>query len=162
FGEKYGNIVRVVVMDENYSVELCGGTHVGATGELGLFKITSESAVAAGVRRIEALSGETALQYVNEKLQQLSEIDEMLKNPKERIKQLQNLLEENTVLQKEIEKYQNAKVESIKEQLRTRVSNRNNANVLIEKIEGVSAEGMKKIQFDLKNEFDNLFFAAVT
>ena len=103
-----------------------------------------------------------ALSYVNEKLKQLSEVDEMLKNPKDRIKQLQSLQEENAALNKEIEKYQNEKVEIVKQQLRTKVSNRNNANVLVEKVEGVSAEGLKKIQFDLKNEFDNLFFAAAT
>ncbi|MDB5227398.1 MAG: alanyl-tRNA synthetase [Bacteroidota bacterium] len=162
FGEKYGDMVRVVIMDEKYSIELCGGTHVGATGEIGLFKILSEGAVAAGVRRIEALSGEMALNYVNEKLKQLSELDEILKHPKDRIKQLQSLLDENVSLNKEIEKYQNEKVEIVKQQLRTKVSNRNNANVLVEKVEGVSAEGLKKIQFDLKNEFDNLFFAAAT
>jgi alanyl-tRNA synthetase len=160
FGEKYGDVVRVVIMDEKYSIELCGGTHVGSTGEIGLFKILSESAVAAGVRRIEAVSGETALIYVNEKLQQLHAVDELLKHPKDRLKQLQNLQEENAALQKEIEKYQNEKVETVKQQLRSRISNRNNANVLIEKIEGVNAEGLKKIQFDLKNEFDNLFFAS--
>lgn len=162
FGEKYGDTVRVVIMDENYSIELCGGTHVGSTGELGFFKILSESAVAAGVRRIEAVSGETAVHFVNDKLVQLQAVDEVLKHPKDRIKQLHQLLEENAALVKEIERYQNEKVEIVKQQLRTKVSNRNGANLLIEKIEGVNADGLKKIQFDLKNEFDNLFFAAAT
>jgi alanyl-tRNA synthetase len=75
FGEKYGDVVRVVIMDEKYSIELCGGTHVGATGELGLFKITAESAVAAGVRRVEAVCGEQALQFVNEKISELAKCE---------------------------------------------------------------------------------------
>jgi alanyl-tRNA synthetase len=74
FGEKYGDVVRVVIMDENYSIELCGGTHVGSTGELNLFKITAESAVAAGVRRIEGLAGCKAEAYINEQLKTLQHI----------------------------------------------------------------------------------------
>ena len=66
FGEKYGDIVRVVIIDPDYSVELCGGTHVGTTGELGFFKITHETAVAAGVRRMEAVSGKAAEDYIQE------------------------------------------------------------------------------------------------
>ncbi|MEZ5026858.1 MAG: alanine--tRNA ligase [Chitinophagales bacterium] len=162
FGEKYGDVVRVVIMDANYSVELCGGTHVGATGELGLFKITSESAVAAGVRRIEAVCGAMALTYTNNIIHQLNEVKESLKNPKDIVKAIQSIQEVNSSLKKEIEKYQNEKVELVKQQLRTKVTNRNHANVLFEKVEGVNAEGLKKIQFDLKNEFDNFFFVAAT
>ncbi len=161
FGEKYGDVVRVVIMDENYSIELCGGTHVSATGELGLFKISSESAVAAGVRRLEAVCGEMAIQFVNEKIIELANIKNELKNPKDSVKAVQSLQDENSSLKKEIEKYQNEKVEIIKQQLRTKVTNRNDANVLFEKVEGVNADGLKKIQFDLKNEFDNLFFVVV-
>lgn len=161
FGEKYGDVVRVVIMDEEYSIELCGGTHVGATGELGLFKITSESAVAAGVRRVEAVCGELALQFVNEKISQLANVSNELKNPKDSVKAIQQLQEENIALKKELEKYQNEKVEIVKQQLRTKVTNRNGANVLFEKIDGVNGDGLKKIQFDLKNEFDDLFFVAV-
>jgi alanyl-tRNA synthetase len=162
FGEKYGDVVRVVIMDEKYSIELCGGTHVGATGELGLFKITSEGAVAAGVRRVEAVCGEQALQFVNEKISELANVKEAFKGSKDIAKSIEQLLDENASLKKEIEKYQNEKVEIVKQQLRTKVTNRNNVNLLIEKIDGVNGDGLKKIQFDLKNEFDDLFFVAVS
>jgi alanyl-tRNA synthetase len=162
FGEKYGDVVRVVIMDENYSIELCGGTHVGATGELGLFKITSEGAVAAGVRRVEAVCGEQALQFVYEKISELANVKEAFKGSKDIAKSIEQLQDENISLKKEIEKYQNEKVEIVKQQLRTKVTNRNNVNLLIEKIDGVNGDGLKKIQFDLKNEFDDLFFVAVS
>ena len=162
FGEKYGDVVRVVIMDEKYSIELCGGTHVGSTGELGLFKITSESAVAAGVRRVEAVCGELALQFVNEKISQLANVNTELKNPKDSVKAIQSLIEENSSLKKEIEKFQNEKVEIIKQSLRTKIRNQNDVHVLIEKVDEVNADGLKKIQFDLKNEFDNLYFVAAT
>ncbi|MEN9446879.1 MAG: alanine--tRNA ligase [Bacteroidota bacterium] len=162
FGEKYGDVVRVVIMDEKYSIELCGGTHVGNTGELGLFKITSESAVAAGVRRVEAVCGEAALEFVNSIIGQFENVKSELKNPKDILKSIQQLQEENVSLKKEIEKFHLEKVEAVKHQLRSKVTNRNSANVLFEKVEDVNAEGIKKIQFDLKNEFENLFFAAVT
>ena len=162
FGEKYGDVVRVVIMDEKYSIELCGGTHVGATGELGLFKITAESAVAAGVRRVEAVCGEQALQFVNEKISELANVKEAFKGSKDIAKSIEQLQDENASLKKEIEKYQNEKVEIVKQQLRTKVTNRNNVNLLIEKIDGVNGDGLKKIQFDLKNEFDDLFFVAVS
>ncbi|HRH57269.1 MAG TPA: alanine--tRNA ligase-related protein, partial [Chitinophagales bacterium] len=162
FGEKYGDVVRVVIMDEKYSIELCGGTHVGSTGELGLFKITSESAVAAGVRRVEAVCGELALKYTNEAIKQLNNVKDAFKGSKDVLKSIEQLQEENATLKKEIEKYQHEKVEIVKQQLRTKVTNRNDANVLFEKVDGVNADGLKKIQFDLKNEFDNFFFVATT
>ncbi|HOZ77706.1 MAG TPA: alanine--tRNA ligase, partial [Ferruginibacter sp.] len=83
FGEKYGDTVRVVIMDPSYSIELCGGTHVGSSGELGIFKIRSESAVAAGVRRIEALCGQSAEAFIKEEFDAIKSVRHTLKHPKD-------------------------------------------------------------------------------
>ena len=104
FGEKYGDTVRVVIIDPNYSVELCGGTHVGATGDIGFFKITNETAVAAGVRRIEAVCGKLAEDYVNEKIKIIEALQAQLKNPKDLSKAIEQLVEDRTELQKMTEK----------------------------------------------------------
>ncbi|MCX6208983.1 MAG: alanine--tRNA ligase-related protein, partial [Bacteroidetes bacterium] len=104
FGEKYGDVVRVVIMDAKYSIELCGGTHIGSTGELGFFKIKAESAVAAGVRRIEAVSGKAAEAYINNTFNQLSLVKDLYNNPKELIKQIENSLAETKELKKKIER----------------------------------------------------------
>lgn len=103
FGEKYGDVVRVVVIDPNYSIELCGGTHVGSTGELGFFKLKSEGAVAAGVRRIEAVSGQAAEELIHAELAQLRAAREALKNPKDIGKSISSLQEEATALRKKLE-----------------------------------------------------------
>src|SRR6185295_6089328 len=103
FGEKYGELVRVVIIDPAYSIELCGGTHVSATGELGFFKIKSESAVAAGVRRIEAVAGVAAENYINGELNVLKSVRDQFKNPKELLKSLQDLQSETASQRKRIE-----------------------------------------------------------
>ncbi|MEJ7672918.1 MAG: alanine--tRNA ligase [Chitinophagaceae bacterium] len=100
FGEKYGDVVRVVTIDPDYSIELCGGTHVGSTGELGIFKITQETAIGAGVRRIEAVSGKAAEDFITEQFKLINGIRETLKNPKDITKALENLSAENSVLKK--------------------------------------------------------------
>src|ERR1019366_3293997 len=91
FGEKYGDTVRVVKMDSSYSIELCGGTHVGNTGELGFFKIITETAVGAGIRRIEALSGKAAEDYINIELCELKDVKWTLSKPKDLLKALDNI-----------------------------------------------------------------------
>ena len=104
FGEKYSDTVRVVIIDPNYSIELCGGTHVGATGDIGFFKITGESAVAAGVRRIEAVCGRLAEDFVNEKIKVIETLQAQLKNPKDLSKAIEQLIEDRNELQKTTEK----------------------------------------------------------
>lgn len=103
FGEKYGDIVRVVIIDPEYSIELCGGTHVMNTGEIGTFKVITESAIAAGVRRIEALCGENALVWINEALGQQKQVLEVLGFPKDPIGKIQQLTLQNKNLEKELE-----------------------------------------------------------
>ena len=159
FGEKYGDMVRVVTMDPDYSVELCGGTHVGATGELGFFKITSEGAVAAGVRRIEAISGAAAEDYVNSQLEQLEKIKEALKNPKDVLKALGSVNEENTALKKQIEKFEQAQLITLRDALKQKVQAVNGSNFIGEVVEVSSADALKKLAFELKPQVPNHIIA---
>jgi alanyl-tRNA synthetase len=117
FGEKYGDIVRVVMMDPNFSIELCGGTHVGNTGELGFFKITNETAVGAGLRRIEAVSGKAAEDIINSELNELKLLKQQLKNPKDSVKALENLVAERDELHKQVNQMELELLGTVKEQL---------------------------------------------
>ena len=150
FGEKYGDIVRVVTIDPAYSIELCGGTHVGSTGELGCFRISSETAVAAGVRRIEAVSGLAAEKHLNEQLDQLKQIKEAFKNPKDLFKAVVSLSEENAALKKQIEKFEATQLKSLTELLVRKVQPVNGINFIGEIVEVGSADALKKIAFDLR------------
>lgn len=151
FGEKYGDVVRVVIMDPNYSVELCGGTHVGATGELGLFKLTSESAVAAGVRRVEAVCGEQALHYINEQAALIASVKETLKNPKDLLKAVENLQAENAELKKHVESMEARQLVIIRNELLQKDEIINSVNFIGDIVEVGNADALKKLCFDLKN-----------
>jgi alanyl-tRNA synthetase len=159
FGEKYGDEVRVVTIDPNYSIELCGGTHVGATGELGFFKITSEGAVAAGVRRVEAISGAAAENYINTQLQLLQGIKETLKNPKDTLKALSSLNEENVALKKQIEKFEQAQLMALRDALKQKVQPINGSNFVGEIVEVSSADALKKLAFELKAQLPDHIIA---
>lgn len=151
FGEKYGDVVRVVIMDPNYSIELCGGTHVGNTGELGIFKIQHETAVAAGVRRIEAVCGVAAENYINEQFVALSEIRSLLKNTKDINKSIENLLTENNTLSKKIEGLEARQLVGIRNELLQKDEIINNVTFVGEIIEVSNADALKKLCTDLKN-----------
>ncbi len=151
FGEKYGDTVRVVVMDPNYSIELCGGTHVGSTGELGLFKIKSESAVAAGVRRIEAVCGKAAEDMVADQFSQIQAVRDILKNPKELSKSVENLLAENSALNKRIESLEARQLVGIRNELMQKDEIINNVSFIGDIVEVPSADSLKKLCYDFKN-----------
>ncbi|MBI3138100.1 MAG: alanine--tRNA ligase [Sphingobacteriales bacterium] len=151
FGEKYGDVVRVVIMDPAYSVELCGGTHVGSTGELGLFKLTSESAVAAGVRRVEAVCGKQAEDHINEQLQLVSRLREALKNPRDLQKAIENLQAENAELKKHAEALEARQLVGIRNELLQKDEIINSVNFIGTIVEVSSADALKKLCTDLKN-----------
>jgi alanyl-tRNA synthetase len=159
FGEKYGDIVRVVTIDPAYSVELCGGTHVGATGELGFFKITSEAAVAAGVRRIEAISGLAAENYALEQFELVRLIRDELKNPKDLVKAITSLSEENASLKKQLEKFEQAQLKTLTESLVKKVQQVNGVNFVGEIVDAANADSLKKLAFGVRQKVSGAVIA---
>jgi alanyl-tRNA synthetase len=157
FGEKYGDFVRVVIFDPQFSVELCGGTHVPSTGHIGLFKFVSEGSVAAGVRRVEALTGEKAMEKIKEDLRVKDEISMLLKNPADLLKAVENLIAEKNTLQKKVELLENEKLQDLKKQLIEKVEAINGINVLTAKVTVPSADALKQLAFELRNQVSNFY-----
>lgn len=155
FGEKYGNVVRVVIMDKDYSIELCGGTHVGATGQLGYFKITSEGAVAAGVRRMEAVSGRAAEHFINEKLQLIESIKAQLKAPKDLLKAIEKLQDEKSYLEKHVENLEARQLVGIRNELLTKDEIIGDISFVGQIVSVSSADALKKLAFDLKSHLND-------
>jgi alanyl-tRNA synthetase len=152
FGEKYGDDVRVIQFGN--SIELCGGCHVSNTSDISVFKITAETAVAAGIRRIEAITGETAINYFKEKEALLDEISVLLKNPKDIVKQIADTLANNQKLTKEIEKFQAEKAKNIKTSLKDKIETIGNISFLGESVD-LDGGSIKDILFQLKGEQEN-------
>ncbi len=151
FGEKYTDTVRVVIMDPAYSIELCGGTHVGSTGELGFFKIKHESAVAAGVRRIEAVCGSVSEELIHEQFNMISSLRETLKNPANIVKSIESLMAENAALNKRIESLEARQLVGIRNELMQKDEIINNVSFIGEIIEVPNADALKKLCFDFKH-----------
>ncbi len=157
FGEKYGDVVRVVTLDKNYSVELCGGTHVTSSGQIGYFKLTSEGAVAAGIRRIEAITSIKAEEYFDNQNKLLEELKGLLKNPRDLVKGVSNLIEENSTLQKNLQNLYKEKAAAIKKDIIAHIEKKGDINFAVHSIQFDSAEEIKNLLFELKNEVPNLF-----
>jgi alanyl-tRNA synthetase len=156
FGEKYGDFVRVITFDSTYSVELCGGTHVNRTGQIGLFKILSESSVAAGVRRIEAVTADGAEQQVNGELVLLSEVKEILKHPKDLKKSILSLIEEKNKLEKTLEALDREKASGLKDHLLSTKLDFDGGTFVAAKIDIPSADLLKQLSFELKRALPRL------
>jgi alanyl-tRNA synthetase len=154
FGEKYGDSVRMVRFGK--SAELCGGTHVANTGNIWYFKIISESSVASGIRRIEAISGQAAKDFFQEQTEAMEELKALLKNPKELSKSILSLQEENAALKKEMENLQKAKAKNLKAELQNEIEEVNGVDFLAKEVD-LDAGGMKDLAFQLGGENKKLF-----
>ncbi len=153
FGEKYADTVRVVIIDPNYSIELCGGTHVGHTGMIGLFIIQSEAAVAAGVRRIEAVTGPAAFNFLLTQFTHVKEIGSLLK-AKEPLKAVEKLLQEKTALEKKVEKLEALQLQAVQKELLANIQTINGKQFLGAQVEVSSADALKKLAYDLRLQAD--------
>jgi len=151
FGEKYGDTVRVVTADPAFSLELCGGTHVQQTGSIGLFIITTEGAVAAGVRRIEALTGQAAFDFVSQKLEEHKQVTEALKS-KEPLKAIEKLSAEKATLEKRVERLEAKELVGIRNELLQKDEIINQVNFIGDIVEVSNADALKKLCADLKNQ----------
>jgi len=164
FGEKYGEEVRMITFDPDYSRELCGGCHVATTGQIGLFKITTETAVAAGVRRIEAFTADRAEAFINAELSELNNIRNLFKNPTRTAQNVAALQEENKDLKKEVEKMVAAQAGELKEDLKKQMETINGVNFIGARLPISDAKAIKTLAYQLENEMGNamiVFGAAV-
>ena len=152
FGEKYGDKVRVITFDSEYSIELCGGTHVDATGELGLFRIISEGSVAAGIRRVEAVVGEAALAWINDNLSQLDNVRSQFKVLTGTIAdEVAQLLSENKRLEKELAEQRMSKLEENLDQFIRSAQDVQGLKLITGRLENLDMEALRTLGQTLRD-----------
>ncbi|MEY4902755.1 MAG: hypothetical protein RLZZ292_570 [Bacteroidota bacterium] len=163
FGEKYGETVRVIAFDKKFSIELCGGTHVAATGELGYFKIISESALAAGVRRIEAVTAEGAEAVLNAESSLLNNVKAAFKNPRDLEKSITDLQDKLKAAEKKIEEMGIKAANDMQNSLKNEFSVQNGINLLIKQVDIADAKALKALMGNLERSTGNavLVFATI-
>ena len=154
FGEKYGDLVRVIKFGD--SIELCGGIHVSNTSQIGSVKITSESSIAAGIRRIEAISSDKAQEFINNKIETHDRVAELLKNPKDVVKSVEDLIKEKHELTKKLDAFDKQNAKSLKQELLNDVEEMGGIQFIGKKLDA-DAGTIKDIAFQLKGQVDNLF-----
>jgi alanyl-tRNA synthetase len=150
FGEKYGDTVRMITFDPSYSRELCGGCHVRATGQLGFFKITSEAGIAAGVRRIEAVTADKAEEYINKQVKELTAVKSFFKNNVNTVKNISDLYDENKNLLREIEKLRVIQAASLKDTLISAAKDQGGIKVLAAKLKDIDSKSAKTLAHNLQ------------
>lgn len=155
FGEKYGDLVRVIKFDD--SVELCGGTHVEATGQIGYFVITSESAISAGIRRIEAITGPKAEAYIQKHIANYQQVSALLNNPKDIVKGVQQLLDENNKLRKQLEEQVKQQAMGFKSELEKKKEQVGDIQFIGSTAPIDSPQAIKDLAFQMRNEHERLF-----
>ncbi|AOC93855.1 Alanine--tRNA ligase [Flavobacterium anhuiense] len=159
FGEKYGDLVRTIKFGD--SVELCGGTHVANTSDIWHFKIISEGAVAAGIRRIEAITSEAAKEYFESQAVSLAEIKEALKNAQDPVKSILALQDENAQLKKQLEALLKDKAKNMKADLAKELQEINGVQFLAKQVD-LNPEGAKDLAYELGGSYNNLFVVFAT
>jgi len=155
FGEKYGDSVRVIVFDRQYSIELCGGTHVSNSRDIQLFKLTAESSVAAGVRRIEAITQEAAMRDTNERLARLSALEAAMGHPNDPIAAWNKAQDELSALKKQLEQFEAEQVKQVKQSLLQSVEQVDGISLVAAHLHLPSADAAKQLCFQLKQELGN-------
>lgn len=162
FGEKYGDLVRIITFDDHFSKELCGGTHVQATGQIGYFKIISESAVAAGVRRIEAITADKAEAFVLDQNKAINELKGLLKGSKDVVAAVQSLLEENAKLRKEAEKGIVEQANNLKNKIIHHMKTIKGITFVASHVDLPTADAVKNLAYSIADMVDNMFLVFTT